>query len=132
MRVLVSVGTALITERRGVQEECCSFVCVKKELQHGVQVYLLERSRTGCGLTRPSLHRRETRTYVCFFCIPPLTSSNALQVGLQWETLEFEVQQFMNMGDVVVMGDLNVPCTLYYVSGSLPRVSQDNTVNMYV
>jgi len=53
-----------------------------------------------------------------FFCVPPLTSSNALQVGLQWETLEFEVQQFMNVGDVVVMGDLNVPCTLYYVSGS--------------
>jgi len=69
MRVLVSVGTALITERRGVQEECCSFVCVKKELQHGVQVVPPGRSRTGCGLTRPSLHRRDT--YVCLFFLYP-------------------------------------------------------------
>ena len=52
-------------------------------------------------------------------------------------------------GDVVVMGDLNgrvgllndhivqdtipndVPCSLYCVNDNLPRVSQDNTVNMY-
>jgi len=38
MHILVSVGTALITELKGVQEESYSFVCVKKELQHGVQV----------------------------------------------------------------------------------------------
>ena len=78
-----------------------------------------------------------------------MTSCNMIQAGLQWQTLEFEIQQYKHMGEVVVMGDLNarigllndnivqdvtpnnVPCSLYCVSESLPRVSQDITVNTY-
>ena len=92
----------------------------------------------------------ERDTYVGFFYIPPVTSCNAIQTGLQWQTLGLEIQQYKQMGDVVVMGDLNarigllndnivqdtipnnVLCTLYCVSESLPRVSQDNTVNLFV
>ena len=87
--------------------------------------------------------------FVGFFYIPPLTSSNVVQVGLQWQTLEFEVQRYKNMGDVVVMGDLNarvgllndhivqdtipnnVPCSLYCVNEVLPRFSQDKSVNVH-
>ena len=32
--------------------------------------------------------------YVGFFYIPPVTSCNAIQARLQWQTLEFEIQQY--------------------------------------
>ena len=149
MCILVSVDTALTTEQRWVQEEC--YCTLRKSCNMECKCYLPERSRTECGLSliRQLLDRKETCMFVGFFYIPPLTSSNVVQVGLQWQTLEFEVQRYKNMGDVVVMGDLNarvgllndhivqdtipnnVPCSLYCVNGVLPRISQDNSVNMH-
>ena len=123
---------------------------IKKELQEGVRVlpHGKKQDRMWIVLDKTAFVL-ERDTYVGFFYIPPVTSCNAIQARLQWQTLELEIQQYKHMGDVVVMGDLNarigllndnivrdtipnnVPCTLYCVSESLPRVSQDITVNMY-
>ena len=61
---------------------------LRKSCNMECECYLLERSRTECGsyLARQLLDNKGTRMLV--FYIPPMTSSNALQVGL-----EFEVQQ---------------------------------------
>ena len=139
-----------ITNRRTKRGAGGLLLYIKKELQEGVQVLPRgkEQDRMWIVLDKTAFGL-ERDTYVGFFYIPPVTSCNAIQTGLQWQTLELEIQQYKQMGDVVVMGDLNarigllndnivqdaipnnVPCTLYCVSESLPRVSQDNTVNTY-
>ena len=139
-----------ITNRRAKRGVGGLLLYIKKELQHGIRVLPpgKEQDRMWFILDKTVFGQERDKFFSSFY-IPPATSSNAVQTGCQWQSLEFEIEHYKHMGEVIVMGELNartgllndhivhdtipnnVPSSLYFVNESLPRFSQDNTVNMY-